>query len=409
MSPRRDVWWPLRRQEEDGDRLVVGLMTGTSADAVDAALVRFHGTGLAATHRVLAYRETPMDDGLRREVLDVASADTLEPERLMRLDAALGECYADVVNDLLRGAGVTAREVAAIGSHGQTVRHLPRAAGAGRALTLQVGSASVLAERTGIAVVSDFRTRDTAAGGEGAPLVPVADWWLFRSMTESRVLLNLGGMANVTHLRAGGALEDLVAFDTGPGNAVLDGIIGDATGGLARRDEGGRRAASGQAHEGLLAELLADPFFQLPPPRSTGRERFGAAYAARLRDLGDPLGLSLEDALATAVELTARTVADAIREHLEPRGGVDAVYVSGGGVRNPTLMRALTRQLEPLRLERLDALGVEPDAKEALAFALLAHLTLCGVPGNVPGATGARHPVVLGHVTPGEHPAEDPS
>ncbi len=409
MSPHHDVWWPLRGPAAAGDRLVVGLMTGTSADAVDAVLVRFHGDALAARHRVLAYRETPLDEGLRREILDVASAVTLEPERLMRLDAALGECYADVVNDLLRTAGVSARDVAAIGSHGQTVRHLPRAAGAGRALTLQLGSASVLAERTGIAVVSDFRTRDTAAGGEGAPLVPVADWWLFRSTTESRVLLNLGGMANVTHLPANTGLEGVTAFDTGPGNAVLDGLIGDATGGLARHDDGGRRAAAGRAHEGLLSELLADPFFALPPPRSTGRERFGAGYAARLREIADPLGLSLEDALATAVELTARTVADAIREFLEPRGGVDAVYASGGGVRNPTLMRALAKRLEPLRLERLDTLGVDADAKEALAFALLAHVTLCGAPGNVTAATGARHPVVLGHVTPGELFAEDPS
>ena len=409
MSPRRDVWWPLRRPAEDAERLVVGLMTGTSADAIDAALVQFRGAGLAARHRVLAYRETPMDDGLRREVLDVACAGMLEPERLMRLDAALGERYAEAVNELLRGAGIAARDVAAIGSHGQTVRHLPRAAGAGRALTLQLGSASILAERTGIAVVSDFRTRDTAAGGEGAPLAPIADWWLFRSTTESRVLLNLGGMANVTHLPASTGLEQVIAFDTGPGNAVLDGLIGDATGGLARRDDGGRRAATGRVHEGLLTELLADPFFALPPPRSTGRERFGAGYATRLREIADPLGLSLEDALATAVELTARTVADAIRDFLEPRGGVDAVYASGGGVRNPTLMRALARQLAPLRLERLDALGVEPDAKEAIAFALLAHLTLCGAPGNVPGATGARHSVVLGHVTPGELSVGDPA
>jgi anhydro-N-acetylmuramic acid kinase len=408
MSPR-NVWWPLRRPAEGESRLVVGLMTGTSADAIDAALVQFRGEGLAAQHRVLAYHETPLDDGLRREVLDVASAETLEPERLMRLDAALGERYAEVVHELLRGAGVPARDVAAIGSHGQTVRHLPRHAGAGRALTLQIGSASVLAERTGIAVVSDFRTRDTAAGGEGAPLVPIADWWLFRSTTESRVLLNLGGMANVTHLPANTGLDRVTAFDTGPGNAVLDGIVGDATAGLARRDDGGRRAAAGKADEGLLAELLADPFFTLPPPRSTGRERFGAGYAARLREIGEPMGLSLEDLLATAVELTARTVADAVREFLEPHGGVDAIYASGGGVHNPTLMRALARQLEPMRFERLDQLGVAPEAKEALAFALLAYLSLCGAPGNVPGATGARHPVVLGHVTPGELPAEDPS
>lgn len=399
MSAPRDPWRALRAG--GGPRLVVGLMTGTSADAVDAALVRFEGDGLDVRHEVLAYRETPLDDATRREVLEVAAAATLAPERLMRLDAALGECYAAAVAELLAGAGVAADTVDAIGSHGQTVRHVPREANGGRALTLQLGSAAVLAERTGIAVVSDFRTRDTAAGGEGAPLVPVADWWLFRSDAESRVLLNLGGMANVTHLPRGGALADVTAFDTGPGNSVLDGLVEAATGGLARRDEGGRLAAGGRAHEGLLAQLLADPFFAIAPPRSTGRERFGATYAARLREVGEQLGLSLEDTLATAAELTARTVAGAVREHLIPRGGVDALYASGGGVRNTSLMVALRRNLPDVRIERLDVLNVDPDAKEALAFALLAHLTLSGAAGNVPRATGARRAVVLGHVTPG--------
>jgi anhydro-N-acetylmuramic acid kinase len=404
---RRDPWRALRRESGPAERLVVGLMTGTSADAIDAALVRFEGAGLAARHRVLAYRETPLEEALRREVLEVAAATTLAPERLMRLDAALGEAYAEAVLTLLREAGVAADEVSAVGSHGQTVRHVPRAAGGGRALTLQVGSGAVLAERTGIAVVSDFRTRDTAAGGEGAPLVPVADWWLFRSDAESRVLLNLGGMANVTHLPRGGALSLVTAFDTGPGNAVLDGLMDAATAGLSRHDEGGQLAARGRPDEGLLEELLADPFFAMPPPRSTGREHFGSAYATRLREIAEQLELSLEDTLATAVELTARTIATSVREFLAPRGGVDALYASGGGVRNATLMVALRRQMPDVKLERLDALGVQPEAKEALAFALLAHLTLCGVPGNVPGATGARHPVVLGHVTPAEAAGED--
>jgi len=280
------------------------------------------------------------------------------------------------------------------------VRHIPRA-GTARALTLQLGSPHTLAEHTGITVVSDFRKRDTAAGGEGAPLVPIADWWLFHSDKESRVLLNLGGMASVTWLKKGGALSDVVAFDTGPGNAVLDGLVRAGTRGLAQRDDAGGLAASGRAHEGLLEELLADPFFSLPPPRSTGRERFGDGYAERLAELGEGMGLTLEDTLATAVELTAASIEQALREHLAPRGKVDAVYASGGGVRNVTLMLALRRRLDGIRLERLDELGVSAGIKEALAFAFLAHLTLCGEAGNVPGATGARHAVVLGSITPG--------
>jgi len=397
----RDALSPIRDYRTRGDRLLVGLMTGTSADAVDAVLVRLKGEGLAATYEVLAELETPLGDELRGEVLAVAGADTVEPERLMRLDSELAEAYAEAVRAVLAQAGVAIDQVTAIGSHGQTVRHRPRSANGGRALTLQLGSPAMLAERTGVCVVSDFRRRDAAAGGEGAPLVPIADYWLFRSDAESRVLLNLGGMANVTWLKKGGTLADVLAFDTGPGNAVLDGLVKAGTSGLARHDDSGQLAASGRAHEGLLEELLADPFFSLPPPRSTGRETFGEAYAERLADLGEAMGLTLEDTLATAVELTAASIERAIREHIVPRGKVDAVYASGGGVRNVTLMMALRRRLDPIRVERLDELGVSSGIKEALAFAFLAHLTLCGEPGNVPGATGARHPVVLGSITPG--------
>jgi anhydro-N-acetylmuramic acid kinase len=399
----RDALAHVRDYRTRPEHLVVGLMTGTSADAVDAVLVRLKGDGLAATHEVLAERESPFEDELRQEVLAVAQAKTIEPERLMRLDARLAEVYAEAVLEIAQDAGVKPAAIAAIGSHGQTVRHIPRAGGA-RALTLQLGSAHTLAERTGITVVGDFRKRDTAAGGEGAPLVPIADWWLFRSDKESRVLLNLGGMANVTWLKKGGPLTDVIAFDTGPGNAVLDGLVRAATHGLARRDDSGKLAAAGHPHEALLEELLADPFFSLPPPRSTGRERFGDSYAERLAEVGEGLGLSLEDTLATAVELTAVSIERAVREHLSTRGKVDAVYASGGGVRNVSLMMALRRRLDGIRLERLDVLGVSPGTKEALAFAFLAHLTLSGEPGYVPAATGARHAVILGSITPGGSP-----
>jgi anhydro-N-acetylmuramic acid kinase len=214
-----------------GEHLLIGLMTGTSGDAVDAALVRFTGHGLASRHALVAYRESPLEDPLRREILDVAAAQTLAPERLMRLDAALGERYAAAVLELLAEAGVPPAAVSAIGCHGQTVRHVPRAESGAGALTLQIGSADILAERTGIPVVSGFRPRDTAAGGEGAPLVPLVDWWLFRSEKESRALLNLGGIANLTWLPRAGTLADLLAFDTGPCNAVLDALAAMLSGG----------------------------------------------------------------------------------------------------------------------------------------------------------------------------------
>lgn len=402
MSPaKRDPLAALRGWRERREHRVVGLMTGTSADAVDAALVRFEGDGLNVTHTLEAYRETPLEPELRREVLEVAGAGSLEPERIMRLDAALAERYAAAVLELLAGARVDPEGVDAIGSHGQTVRHIPRRAGGGQAFTLQLGSAARLAEATGIMVVSDFRSRDTAAGGEGAPLVPIADWWLFRSPRESRVLLNLGGMANVTYLPKGAGLDGVVAFDTGPGNAVIDAVVGLLSGGAETHDRGGARAARGTADAALVAELLADPFFALPPPRSTGREHFGQRYAEALCNLGRDLSLGEDDLLASAVELTASAVASAVETFLEPRAGVDAIYASGGGVRNAALMAALARRLAPRPVHDLAELGVPADAKEALAFALLAHLTLSGLPGNVPGATGAAHPVVLGSITPG--------
>jgi len=384
-----------------GEHLVIGLMTGTSGDAVDAALVRFTGHGLSSRHALVVYRESPLEDALRREILDVAAAQTLPPERLMRLDAALGERYAAAVLELLAEAGTEPGAVSAIGCHGQTVRHVPRAETGGGALTLQIGSADILAERTGIAVVSGFRPRDTAAGGEGAPLVPLIDWWLFRSEQESRALLNLGGIANLTFLPRRGSLADLLAFDTGPCNAVLDALASRLSGGAERRDESGARAARGKVSQPLLDRLLDDPFLARKPPRSTGRERYGAAYAAALADRGRALGASDDDLMATAVEMVAAAVADSVARFLAPKGGVDAVYASGGGVRNPSLMSALARRLAPARLASAEALGVSPDAKEALAFAFLAHQTLSGGAGNVPAATGAARPVPLGHITPG--------
>ena len=413
----RDALAAVRSYRSREEHLVVGLMSGTSADAVDAALVRFIGLGLDSRYELAAYRETSLDDSLRQDILEVASAAEVPPERLMRLDAALGERYATAVLDLLASAHQDPSGVEAIGCHGQTVRHLPRHATGKEALTLQIGSPSVLAERTGITVVSNFRTRDTAAGGEGAPLVPLADWWLFRSAQQSRLLLNLGGMANMTYLPSNRGVEDLLAFDTGPGNAVIDALMRLASGGLKNFDEDGAAGARGRAGEALLAELLADPFFALPPPRSTGREHFGDRYAAKLRELGRGMGLADDDIVATAVELTARSVALGIERFVAERGGVDA-RVRGAA---PAIASAgpqvafgdrialagarwddAGRSGAPLEVTLIwRALGVPPEAKEALAFAFLAHQTLCGLPGNVPAATGAARAVVLGHITPG--------
>jgi anhydro-N-acetylmuramic acid kinase len=399
-----DALAPLRNYLARAEHLVIGLMTGTSADAVDAILVRFRGVGMDAAHEVLAYRESELDGALRSHVLELAGAARIEPETMMRVHAALGECYAAAVLELLASAGIDAAGISAIGSHGQTIRHVPRAAGGGQAFTLQIGSAAVLAERSGIAVVSDFRSRDTAAGGEGAPLVPLADWWLFRSGLESRVLLNLGGIANVTHLPQGAGLDRVLAFDTGPCNAVLDALAAAASGGRDRFDAGGALAAAGRAVPAIVEARLSDAFFALAPPRSTGREHFGAAYAERLLADCRAASRSPADAMATAVEIAAAAIEQAIRRFLIPRGGVERVLASGGGIRNAALVRALERRLDPIPVATTQTVGIEPAAKEALAFALLAHMTLCGRAGNVPSATGAAHPTVLGSITPGAAP-----
>jgi anhydro-N-acetylmuramic acid kinase len=391
----------LRDYPQRTNALVIGIMTGTSADAVDTALVRFEGSGPDARPRLIAYRETSLDPALRREVLDVAASSQVEPERLMRLDIALGELYAASVLELLAISAIDPAAVAGVGLHGQTIRHVPRADGAGQAMSWQLGSAPIVAERTGFLVVSDFRAADTAAGGEGAPLVPLVDWWLFRSNGEDRVLLNLGGIANLTWLPRGASLERVLAFDTGPGNAVIDAIAERMSGGAHGYDVDGRLAAGGRASDALLAELLADDYFARTPPRSTGRERFGAGYADQLLARAHTLSLTPADAIATATELTAAAVADALERFVAPRGAVGAVYGSGGGMRNPTLVAALERRLAPAPLRPLETLGVESDGKEALAFACLAHRTLCGAAGNVPAATGAAHPAVLGRITPG--------
>ena len=394
-----DALSSLRTYRERHEHHIVGVMTGTSADAIDAALVRFEGLGLESRHTLEAYLELDWEPALRAQILEVAAAPSVSLERLLELDQRLGERYAEAIASLLSQARRQAAEVDAIGLHGQTVRHVPRHAGE-MARSLQIGSAAVLAERTGIAVVSNFRARDMAAGGEGAPLVPILDWWLFRHPAESRVLLNLGGMANLTWLPRGQGPEAVRAFDTGPGNALIDALMETRPDHPLPYDQGGAAAARGTSDEGLVATLLDDEFFRLPPPRSTGREKFGRDYAEALRARGRSKGMSEDDLVATATALTAASVADAIARFVTS-GGVDAVYASGGGVRNPTLMGELARRLGPARVSTTDSLGVPPSGKEALAFALLAHLTLCGAPGNLPTATGAGRAVILGQITPG--------
>jgi len=383
---------------------LVGLMSGTSLDGIDAALLEIGGStasGVSAPWELLAFVTVPHAEG-RRERLRAAAEDRLTTSALCRLHVELGHWLADGVEAVCRRAGVAPGALEAVGSHGQTVWHDPPVGG-GEGASLQIGSAAVLAERTGAPIVSDFRARDLAAGGEGAPLVPFADRFLFSAPDRRRALQNLGGMANVTLLPPLGSDEAILAFDTGPGVVLLDAAARMATAGRLSCDEDGRLAAMGAVDGRLLEALLGTPFLDRPPPRSTGRELFGTPLVARLareRELVE--GLPEEgwpDLLATLTAFTARTVGDAYRRWVVPRG-VDEVFLTGGGAHNPALVRALGAELGTLPVRPGRELGMDPDAREAAAFAVLAWAHLRGEPANVPAATGARGPRVLGSFTP---------
>jgi anhydro-N-acetylmuramic acid kinase len=370
-------------------------MSGTSLDGVDAALVQLQEEGGKWGAHLEAFVSVPYRPEQRQRLLAAISGGAKD---LCRLNVELGEWFAETAAVLLASCGVEARSVSAVGSHGQTVWHEPHD-GERQGATLQLGEPAVIAERLGLPVVSDFRARDMAAGGQGAPLVPLVDQLLFSAPDAWRAMQNIGGIANVSFLPPEGSGLPVVAFDTGPGVAVIDAAIEIVSGGAERYDVDGRRAAAGEVNEMLLTQLLDDPFFRQPAPKSTGRERYGEAYARQLVDLGREQGMTDEGVIATATALTARSIAAAygLADGVEePRECV----VSGGGARNPALMQMLAEQLHPIPLTDLSTLGWDPDAKEAAAFAILAHLFQSGQPGNLPSVTGAAGPRVLGKLTP---------
>ncbi len=376
---------------------VIGLMSGTSADGVDAALVEWPDGAEARPFRLLAQREEAFPAELQARVHALAAGRCAPGEALRELaslDVELGERFAAAAAALASDAGVSLDRVDAIASHGQTVAHHPEL----RA-TLQIGDPSVIAERTGCTTVADFRTRDVAAGGEGAPLAPFFHLAAFAEPGEARAVLNLGGIANVTWLPRGAAPDDVVAFDVGPANALVDGVVQLLTDGAERMDRDGARARRGSVDDALLARLLDDEFLRRPPPKSTGRERYGLAEAEALarewRDAARPD----EDLVATLVAFTAEAVGRACRDFLP--GAPDRVLVGGGGAQNPALMQALAGVLPDAVVEPFDAAGVPAGAAEAMAFSLMGRNALLGLPNHLPRTTGATRAAVLGEIVPG--------
>jgi len=380
---------------------VVGLMSGTSGDGVDAVLADVRGSGHDLKVRPLAFVSTPYPPDLQQRILAASVRGTVA--EICRLNVVLGEWFAKAALRVIKQAGFEPGKIDVIGSHGQTIHHLPNAVdepdvGAVRS-TLQIGEPAVIAERTGITTVANFRPRDMAAGGQGAPLTPYAHYVLLRDRKRSRLVVNLGGIGNVTYLPAGKGLEAVVAFDTGPGNMVMDGLVQRLTKGKEAMDRNGRLAAKGKVAVGLLAKLLAHPYLKQRPPKSTGREEFGEVYVERMLAAQEAHRLKPEDLLATCSLLTAITLGSA-RRWLG--GPVDEVIVGGGGVRNRALMSNLSSVFSPVPVRTFETAGWESKAFEAVAFAVLAYQTALGECANVPSVTGAAHSVVLGTVVPGK-------
>jgi anhydro-N-acetylmuramic acid kinase len=382
---------------------VIGLMSGTSADGVDAALVEIGPQDDSPRIRLLACETIAFPPGLRERILAVASGGSTE--EVCHLNAYLGELFAEAAQQVARRAGVTMQEVALVGSHGQTIQHLPRPRPEGPLLirsTLQIGEPAVIAERTGVTTVADFRPRDLAAGGEGAPLTPILHHALFGARARGRVVLNLGGIANVTALPAGGDPPAITGFDTGPGNVLLDEFV-RVTGLSARGfDEGGRLAAAGTARPDLLQELLEHPFIRRTPPKSTGRETFGPRFVEGFRARLQAEGINAVDGVATLAAFTVEAVIRNLRDFVFPKIEVHDVVVTGGGAANPFLMRGLAEGLPECTVVSADSLGIPDRAIEAVAFAYLAYLTAAGQPGNLPAVTGAGGNRVLGCIVPGK-------
>ena len=384
--------------------ICVGLMSGTSVDGVDVAVVAIAGAPPSLRVRLLHFETLPYDEEIRQKIFRLFEPTATIPE-LADMHFVLGHAFADAVLTVLGRAGIEPSQVACISSHGQTVYHHPEPTTIGPyriTSTLQIGEPAVIAERTGIPVISDFRPRDMAAGGQGAPLVPFVDLLLFSHPHKGRIAANIGGIANLTVLPAGCSPEQVVAFDTGPGNMLIDGLVRRMTGGRLAYDPDGQIARSGRVREELLAKWLAHPYLSQPPPKSTGRETFGEQCAQQWWEEGQRLGIPPEDLVATATEFTVRSFTEAIREFVLPRHPIAEVIVGGGGAHNPVIMEGIARALPDQRVMPQEATGIPSDAKEAVAFAVLGYEALHLRPNNLPSATGARHSVILGKLTPGQ-------
>jgi anhydro-N-acetylmuramic acid kinase len=382
--------------------LVLGLMSGTSADGIDVALARISGAPPHLNAKLLGHTSSKFPPALRKEILRVAEQQPITAGDLSQLNFRLGDVFADAALAACRHFRVSPRRVALIGSHGQTIFHQGKPVpyfGRATASTLQIGEPSVIAARTCITTVGDFRPADIALGGQGAPLVPYADYLLYRHAKLGRVSLNLGGIANVTVIPAAATPEQIFAFDTGPANMLIDALVTHFTHGRQRYDKGARLAQSGRSIPGLVDELMRDPYLKLAPPKSTGREYYGKAYVNKVLALGKKHRAKPNDLIRAATIFTALSVVDALNRFVLRKTKIDQLVVSGGGAHNPLVVAQLSAALGDAEILPSSRLGVPEDAKEAFAFALMAYETFHRRPSNLPSATGARRPAILGKIS----------
>ena len=382
-------------------KCVIGLMSGTSVDGIDAAIVEIAGHGLETVVELLAFETFRFPSGVPQRILALCHPDTGRVDDICEMNFYIGHLFAEAVKHVLHKSGMRASDIALIGSHGQTIHHLPKDTNTDDNVsrypsTLQIGEPAIIAHETGIPTIADFRVADMAAGGQGAPLVSYSDYLLFRNSEKTVGLLNIGGIANLTVLPANGTFDSVSAADTGPGNMCIDAVVTEITQGSERYDKAGRRAAQGTPYQGLIDEWLKHPFFRQAPPKTTGREMFGHTYAMGCLAACCEHELSDNDCIATLTELTVQTIADYIARFVTEQHLIDTLYVSGGGVHNQTIMRRLSERLSDTAVEPVDISGISADAKEAIAFAILANETLHGNAGNLPSATGASVRKVLG-------------
>lgn len=385
-------------------RKVIGLMSGTSVDGIDAALVEITGDPNDGRVKLLEFENNPFPEGIRAGIFDLFDTGHATVDKIGYMNMLLGELYAQAAVSVAKKAGIGMEEIDCIGSHGQTIYHHPQICGKDGwpvRYTVQIGEGAVIANRTGIPCVSDFRVADIAAGGQGAPLVPFTEYLLYRSNSKTILLQNIGGIGNITVLPAGCNAGEVYAFDTGPGNMIIDGLMSRFTGGKKKMDEGGCIAAGGSIDASLLKELCSHGYFDERPPKSTGRELFGDIYINQLFDRIQASDISFEDAMATVTDFTAWSIEASYQRYILPHHPADQLLIGGGGSYNHVLVDRIRKRLKQYKVEVLlqEDLGFSSDAKEAIAFALLADCTMQGRCNTIPSVTGANRPVIMGKIS----------